>query len=86
MLDARALAGDALVREVLDPSWPVPAPAASAIDSLTARRDAALAHYDVPGRTVLHDGRLLTADIDAIRHQARDEAQRLWQRMREVTP
>ena len=86
VLDARALAGDALVREVLDPSWPVPAPAASAIDSLTARRAAALAHYDVPGRAVLQDGRLLTADIDAIRHQARDEAQRLWQRMREVTP
>jgi cytosine/adenosine deaminase-related metal-dependent hydrolase len=86
VLDARALAGDALVREVLDPAWPATHAAGDAGDFLLARRAAALAHHDVPGRPVLRDGRLLTADIDAIRREARDEAQRLWQRMREVTP
>jgi cytosine/adenosine deaminase-related metal-dependent hydrolase len=87
VLDARLLAGDALVREVLDPGWPVTTPAvASARDVLSARRRSALAHHDVQERHVLCDGRLLTADIDAIRREAREAADRLWQRMREVTP
>lgn len=86
VLDARTLAGDALVREVLDSEWPAAPSAGSAGDMLSARRDAVLAHHDVQGRPVLRDGRLLTADIDTIRREAHQEAERLWQRMREVTP
>jgi hypothetical protein len=37
---------------------------------------------EVDGRLVVDDGRLMTADLDEIRAEARDEAERLWARMR----
>ncbi len=86
-LDARMLAGDALVRDVLCGDWPdTDASPPAVADPLAARREAALAHLDVQGRAVLDHGRLLTADIDDIRTTARRAATSLWQRMREVAP
>lgn len=87
VMESRTFAADALVREVLHPSWLVDDDAMQADeDPLAARRTAALAHYDVDGRPVLKHGRLLTADIDSIHREARTEAERLWDRMRKVTP
>ena len=41
-----------------------------------------LDHLVVDGRTVVEHGRLLTADLADIESKARDEAARLWTRMR----
>ncbi|MCA9664304.1 MAG: amidohydrolase family protein [Myxococcales bacterium] len=38
-------------------------------------------HLVVGGRVVVRDGRLVSGDIDAIRDEAREQAERLWQRM-----
>lgn len=51
---------------------------------LAAARAACLAHHEADGRSILDDGRLLTADIEALRDEARREAPRLWSRLREV--
>lgn len=47
-----------------------------AMDNGTAR------HVVVAGRPVVRDGRLLTADLEEIRAHAREQAPRLWERMR----
>jgi cytosine/adenosine deaminase-related metal-dependent hydrolase len=49
-----------------------------------ATRAARSARTVVGGRTVVEDGRLLTADIETLRAEAREEAPRLWRRMSEV--
>jgi len=48
------------------------------------RKERARHHLDVDRRRVVHDGRLLTADIDEIRREAREQADRLWKRMRSL--
>jgi len=49
-----------------------------------AVQERARRHLDVDRRPVVHDGRLLTADIDEIRREAREQADRLWKRMRSL--
>ena len=51
-----------------------------------ARSAACSARLVVDGRVVMENGRLLTGDVDAIRADARREAERLWRRMGEVEP
>jgi cytosine/adenosine deaminase-related metal-dependent hydrolase len=46
-----------------------------------AQRDRCRHHLVVDGRIVMDEGRLVTADIDTIRSEAADEAQRLWARL-----
>jgi cytosine/adenosine deaminase-related metal-dependent hydrolase len=41
-------------------------------------------HVVVAGRLVVRDGRLLSADLDAIRAEAAEEAAKLWERMRRL--
>jgi cytosine/adenosine deaminase-related metal-dependent hydrolase len=82
--------GHALAASLFDlPAPAVPAPATASADAagdaLAAARAACLAHYEADGRAILHDGRLLTADLDALRAEARREAPRLWARLREVS-
>jgi cytosine/adenosine deaminase-related metal-dependent hydrolase len=83
---ARLLGSQALAAEHLDfPFDPAPA---DALDKPMAfawtTRDACVRQLTVDGRPVLEDGRLLTANIDQIRAEARQEAARLWPRMKEV--
>jgi cytosine/adenosine deaminase-related metal-dependent hydrolase len=48
---------------------------------LRARRTAARLYHVADGRVIVRGGRLVTADVDAIREEARREAERLWSRM-----
>jgi cytosine/adenosine deaminase-related metal-dependent hydrolase len=61
----------------------------SAADLVVAEVDRAGAvtrarHVIVGGRVVVEDGRLAGADLDAIRAEAREEAARLWTRLRAI--
>jgi hypothetical protein len=83
---ARLLGSQTLAAEVLGIAWEPPP--ADALDKplgfAWTTRDACVQRLVVDGRPVLEDGCLLTADIDEIRAEAREEAMRLWQRMKEV--
>lgn len=48
----------------------------------TAAQERVRNHFEVGQHPVVHGGRLLTADIDEIRREAREQADRLWKRMR----
>ncbi len=48
------------------------------------RENGTARHVMVAGRTVVANGRLLTADIEAIREQARRQAPGVWARMAEL--
>ncbi len=52
-----------------------------ALGDLVVRREGAVQHVVVEGRVVVADGRLVEADLDSIRAQAQDAANRLWERM-----
>jgi cytosine/adenosine deaminase-related metal-dependent hydrolase len=90
---ARLRNGLRLAREVLDlaedgqaaPGAPE-ATAAGAEEWAEQARARCLTRLVVDGRTVIEDGRLLTARLDNIREDARREAARLWTRMNEVAP
>jgi cytosine/adenosine deaminase-related metal-dependent hydrolase len=73
-LEARLSAGGRLAEALFGPDAPHPGPAG-------ATRPQSLS---VGGRSVVDHGRLLTADLDAIREDARVHADRLWKRMREL--
>jgi len=85
-IKARLLGSQTLAAEVLGIAWEPPP--ADALDKplgfAWTTRDACVRRLVVGGRPVLEDGRLLTADIDEIRAEAREDAARLWQRMKEV--
>jgi cytosine/adenosine deaminase-related metal-dependent hydrolase len=85
-LGPRLLGSQALAAERLGLTFdPPPADAlAKPIGFAWTARDACVRQLVVDGLPVLADGRLLTADVDGIRAEARQEAARLWQRMREV--
>jgi cytosine/adenosine deaminase-related metal-dependent hydrolase len=84
---ARLARGEALAAELLGLS---PAPAITAVGRRTGWVDRArarcLSRLVVDGRTIIERGQLLTADLDAIREDARREAARLWRRLSEVAP
>ncbi len=62
-----------------------PPPATGAVTGFVRATQAARsARTVVGGRVVVQAGRLLTADIEALRAEAREEAPRLWRRMSEV--
>ncbi len=50
-------------------------------DLVTRRADGAVKDVVVAGRRIVQDGRLLTADLEAIRAEAAAQAARLWERM-----
>lgn len=54
----------------------------SAADIVVRNADNSLRHVIVAGRVVVEDSTLVAADIDAIRADAAEQAQRLWERMR----
>lgn len=85
---ARVRNGHALAAALFDLPLPefAPAPSGDGGGALAAARAACLAHHEAHGRPILHDGRLLTADLGALRDEARREAPRLWARLREVAP
>jgi cytosine/adenosine deaminase-related metal-dependent hydrolase len=50
-------------------------------DLVAREPDGRVRHVVVAGQVVIRDGRLVTAEIDAIRAEAREQAERLWQQM-----
>ena len=61
------------------------APQPGAVGDLCVRDSSgAIRHVVVDGRVVVRDYTLLTGDISKIRANAQEQAQRLWQRMRQV--
>jgi cytosine/adenosine deaminase-related metal-dependent hydrolase len=84
---ARLARSEALAAELLGLS---PGPAITAEAGTTGWVDRArarcLSRLVVDGRTIIERGQLLTADLDAIREDARREAARLWRRLSEVAP
>jgi cytosine/adenosine deaminase-related metal-dependent hydrolase len=51
---------------------------------LVAMENGTARHVVVAGRRVVEDGQLLTGDLDEIRAHAREQAPRLWERMRSL--
>jgi cytosine/adenosine deaminase-related metal-dependent hydrolase len=77
---ARLPAGHRLATERFGGSF---APlAADGVADFVVRDNGDVRHVVVDGRVVVGDGELLTADIEEIRAEARDQAPRLWERMR----
>lgn len=74
----RLAAGRALIRERFGLSFALDAGAAA---DVVAFEGEVARHVVVGGRLVVRDGRLLTAEVDAIRAEAEAEAPRLWARM-----
>ena len=87
-LEARLFGSQRLARalfpEAADEAAAAPPPAGDATAFVAATRAARAARTQVGGRAVIENGRLLTADIEALRAAAREEAPRLWRRMTEV--
>jgi cytosine/adenosine deaminase-related metal-dependent hydrolase len=79
--EARLEAGHGLAGSLLGHDEMETAPPSGDLRAAAETRRRELA---VGGRRVVQDGRLLTGDIDAIRRDARAQADRLWQRMREL--
>jgi cytosine/adenosine deaminase-related metal-dependent hydrolase len=87
-LGARLLGSETLASEVLGVRFPLRSDDAAEkpLGFAWTTRDACTARLIVDGRVVVEHGRLRTADIEAIRAEAREEAARLWHRMSEVAP
>jgi cytosine/adenosine deaminase-related metal-dependent hydrolase len=87
-LEARLFGSQRLARalfpEAADEAAAAPPPAGDASGFVATIRAARAARTQVGGRTVIENGRLLTADIEDLRAAAREEAPRLWRRMTEV--
>ena len=79
-LNPRLAAGHRLTDELVAGSGTRPGPKADT----ASWEDGVPVEVTVGGRRVVADGRLLTADIEAIREQAGREADRLWQRMADL--
>jgi hypothetical protein len=50
-------------------------------DWLATRARSATEHLEVDGRMIIEHGRLLTGNLDTIRAEAQQEAERLWKRL-----
>lgn len=77
---ARLPAGHLLAADRFGCSFAPLAPGGAA--DFVVRDNGYVRHVVVGGRLVVGDGELLTADIEEIRAEARDQAPRLWERMR----
>ncbi|HSP33108.1 MAG TPA: molybdopterin cofactor-binding domain-containing protein, partial [Thermoanaerobaculia bacterium] len=73
-IDARLKGSAALAHDLMPES---------AADSVVIH-DGCVRDVTIAGRPVVHNGQLLTADIDEIRAEARGEATRLWERMKGI--
>jgi cytosine/adenosine deaminase-related metal-dependent hydrolase len=62
----------------------VPLDVGTAADAVV-RSNGTIHHVMVGGRKVVENGRLLTADIDEVRDEAKRQAPRVWARMAELT-
>lgn len=80
VLEARAVAGRALVGELFGASFDSVRAGASA-DLIIGAPDQRPRHVVVGGRVVVKDGALQTADLDEVRAKAREAAPELWRRM-----
>ncbi|MGE3840431.1 MAG: amidohydrolase family protein [Vicinamibacterales bacterium] len=80
VLDRRCVAGFELAARLLDVPF-IPPPEHAGEAWMQERANRAITRHVVNGRTVCEDGRLQTGDMDAIRADARREAQRLWARL-----
>lgn len=74
--------GSVAVAAQFFPELLVPEEDVDAVGWVRAQQTACRRRLEVDGRLVVVDGRLVTADLEAIRAEARDEAERLWARMR----
>ena len=79
-IEERLRAGHTLLQEHFAQPFAPLAPGTTA-DVVVQDGTGAVRHVAVDGRLVVRDGRLLTGDLDAIRAEAREAAQRLWRRM-----
>jgi cytosine/adenosine deaminase-related metal-dependent hydrolase len=81
---AEAVARDRVVLESEHedlPAWPRGMSAGRAAAGVAEVRATTAASVTIAGRAVVRDGRLLTADFEAIRAEALEHARRLWTRM-----
>jgi cytosine/adenosine deaminase-related metal-dependent hydrolase len=80
---ARARGGHALASSLfgvrLEPEL-----APGSAGDVVARRGEQVVHVVVDGEVVVEGGRLIRGDLDAIRARAREQAPRLWQRMKDL--
>jgi len=84
-LDGRLFGGQHLARSLFgEPAAAGPPSAGEGAAFVAETQRARFDRTVVDGRLVVENGRLLAAEIDSIRAEARAEAPRLWQRMREV--
>ena len=79
---ARARGGHALASSLFGVRLEPELALGSAAD-VVAWRGEQVVHAVVDGEVVVEDGRLIRGDLDAIRARAREQAPRLWQRMKE---
>jgi hypothetical protein len=74
---ARLAAGHAILQQHFSPDD-------LATDDVIRDQDGRVIRVCIGGRLVVENGRLVGDDIDAIRTHAAQQAERLWQRMRDL--
>ncbi len=84
VVERRLQGAHALVGELFAATF-APLAAGNPADAAVFEEHGGMRHVVAGGRLVVRDGRLLSADLDAIRAEAAEEAVKLWERMRRLS-